>query len=78
MALWEQCSIGSCNRHRRCMYSRHPRCPSRFSQEIEALKAMPDEEIDCSDIAETTDFSGFERGKFHRLGMATDLRKPGK
>lgn len=30
--------------------------------EIEALKSLPDNEIDTSDIPEITDFSGFQRG----------------
>ena len=35
--------------------------------EIDALKAMPDDEIDTSDIPEVTDWSGAKRGMFHRL-----------
>jgi hypothetical protein len=34
-------------------------------REIEALKALPDNEIDTSDIPEITDFSGFQRGLFY-------------
>jgi hypothetical protein len=35
--LAEGCSIGSCNRHKRCMYLNHPRCPLaalRTQQEV--------------------------------------------
>ena len=35
--------------------------------EIDALKAMPDDEIDTSDIPEVTDWSNAKRGMFHRL-----------
>lgn len=35
--------------------------------EIDALKAMPDNEIDTSDIPEVTDWSNAKRGMFHRL-----------
>lgn len=35
-------------------------------QEIEHLAALPDERIDTSDIAEITDWSGAERGRFYR------------
>ena len=27
LELWEKCDVGSCNRHKRCMYLNHPRCP---------------------------------------------------
>ena len=45
--------------------------------EIDALKAMPDEEIDTSDIPEVTDWSGAKRGMFHRLkeGLPPPPRK---
>lgn len=33
--------------------------------ELEALKALPDDEIDTSDIPEITDFTGFQRGLFY-------------
>lgn len=36
--------------------------------EIEALKAMPDDQIDTSDIPEITDFTGFQRGLFYQRG----------
>ena len=35
--------------------------------EIDALKAMPDDEIDTSDIPEVVDWSNARRGMFHRL-----------
>ena len=35
--------------------------------EIDTLKAMPDDEIDTSDIPEVTDWSNAKRGMFHRL-----------
>jgi uncharacterized protein (DUF4415 family) len=39
---------------------------SQQKAELEAIAAMPDEEIDTSDIPEVTDFSGFKRGLFYR------------
>lgn len=38
--------------------------------ELARLAAMRDDEIDTSDIPETTDWSGAERGKFYRGGVA--------
>ena len=35
-------------------------------EELRQLAAMPDSEIDFSDIPEITDFTGFEVGKFYR------------
>ena len=26
---WEACSVGSCQRHKRCMYLNHPRCAEK-------------------------------------------------
>ena len=45
--------------------------------EIDALKAMPDDEIDTSDIPEVTDWSSAKRGMFHRLkeGLPPPPRK---
>jgi uncharacterized protein (DUF4415 family) len=34
--------------------------------ELKAMTAMPDANIDYSDIPQITDFSGFEVGKFYR------------
>ena len=34
--------------------------------EIEALEALPDDQIDLSDIPEVRDWSGAERGRFYR------------
>jgi uncharacterized protein (DUF4415 family) len=34
--------------------------------ELKALAALPDDDIDTSDIPEITDWSGAERGKFYR------------
>ncbi len=42
-------------------------------KELQALAEMPDEEIDFSDIPETLDWSGAERGVFYR-GTATNAR----
>ena len=36
-------------------------------KEIDALKTMPDDAIDTSDIPEVTDWSNAKRGMFHRL-----------
>ena len=38
----------------------------RLEEQLEALAAMKDEDIDFSDIPEIRDFAGFERGKFFR------------
>lgn len=35
-------------------------------EELEALAALPDEEIDTTDIPEVQDFSNAVRGRFHR------------
>jgi len=35
-------------------------------EELEALAALPDEEIDTSDIPEVQDFNNAVRGRFHR------------
>ena len=35
-------------------------------KELEALAAMPDDQIDTSDIPEVTDWSGARRGVFYR------------
>jgi len=37
-----------------------------LGEQLEALAAMKDEDIDFSDIPEIRDFAGFERGKFFR------------
>lgn len=37
-----------------------------IAEELRQLAAMPDSEIDTSDIPEITDFTGFEVGKFYR------------
>ncbi len=33
---------------------------------LDRIAAIPEEEIDCSDIPEVTDFSGWRRGRFSR------------
>lgn len=38
----------------------------KLEEQLEALEAMKDEDIDLSDIPEIRDFAGFERGKFFR------------
>jgi uncharacterized protein (DUF4415 family) len=40
--------------------------PAHLREEVERLAAMPDRDIDLSDIPEVTDWSRAERGKFHR------------
>lgn len=42
----------------------HP--PSEFDDEMAALEAMTDDEIDTSDIPETTNWRNAEVGKFYR------------
>ena len=37
-----------------------------LEEQLAALAAMKDEDIDLSDIPEIRDFAGFERGKFFR------------
>lgn len=45
--------------------------------EIDALEAMPDDEIDTSDIPEVVDWSNARRGMFHRIeqGLPPPPRK---
>jgi Uncharacterized protein conserved in bacteria len=43
----------------------NPLTPEQLA-EIEALAALPDDQIDTSDIPEVTDFTGFQRGLFYR------------
>ena len=38
----------------------------REKERLKNLAAMPDEQIDTSDISEITDFSGGVRGRFYR------------
>lgn len=40
--------------------------PLHIQQELAAIEAMRDEDIDLSDIPERRDFSGGVRGKFYR------------
>ena len=42
------------------------RLSRRMAEQLEAIRAMPDSEIDCSDIPEVSDWSGATRGKFYR------------
>ncbi|MFP5223503.1 MAG: hypothetical protein ACLGSA_14525 [Acidobacteriota bacterium] len=48
--------------------TKHPtdKLPDERREELEALAALPDEEIDTSDIPEVQDFSNAMRGRFHR------------
>lgn len=43
-----------------------PKLTEEQREELRKLAAMPDSEIDFSDIPEITDFTGFEVGKFYR------------
>lgn len=43
--------------------------------ELAALREMPDDQIDTSDIPEQTDWSGAERGKFTRQVTLTDVEE---
>jgi len=43
-----------------------PKLTEEQRDELRKLAAMPDRDIDTSDIPEITDFSGFEVGKFYR------------
>jgi len=47
---------------------RAKREPEKFNRELEALAAMPDDAIDCSDIPEMTaeQFRSGVRGRFYR------------
>ena len=40
--------------------------PRKVQQELQALDQLADEDIDLSDIPETTDWIGAVRGKFYR------------
>lgn len=42
------CSIGSCQRHRACMYLNHPRCGLHGLDEPERCEECGDEEGECS------------------------------
>jgi uncharacterized protein (DUF4415 family) len=43
-----------------------PKLTKEQREELRKLAAMPDSEIDFSDIPEINDFTGFEVGKFYR------------
>jgi hypothetical protein len=43
---------------------------AKLRAEAAALAEMPDDEIDCSDIPETTDWSGAVRGRFAASGTS--------
>ena len=43
-----------------------PKLTEKQREELRKLAAMPDRNIDTSDIPEVTDFTGFEVGKFYR------------
>ena len=45
---------------------RKRKLPLREKERLKNLAAMPDEQIDTSDISEITDFSGGVRGRFYR------------
>jgi uncharacterized protein (DUF4415 family) len=48
---------------------------ARLKAELAALEAMPDEEIDTSDLPEVTDWRGAVRGRFYRpVKKAISLR----
>ena len=40
--------------------------PRHLREELEVLEAMPEKDIDTSDIPEITDWAGAERGRFYR------------
>lgn len=44
--------------------------------ELEALKALPDEKIDTSDIPDTADWSNGVRGRFYRPGASAAASRP--
>ena len=43
-----------------------PKLTPEIIAELQALEAMPDSEIDLSDMPEVTDWSNWTRGKFYR------------
>jgi predicted DNA binding CopG/RHH family protein len=45
---------------------RKRKLPMREKEQLKKLAAMPDEQIDTSDIPEIADFSGGVRGRFYR------------
>ena len=45
--------------------------------ELDALDALPDDQIDTSDIPETLDWSGARRGVFYRGGKRQGPRRYG-
>jgi len=48
------------------MKKAHSELSSSLRDELAALEAMADSDIDTSDIPEATDWSGAERGRFYR------------
>jgi hypothetical protein len=44
--------------------------------EVEALKALPDDQIDTSDIPPVTDWSQGVRGRFYRPGSGSAASRP--
>ena len=61
-------SSASSRRERRRYVSVGPmkKVPKKVIEDLKRLAAMPDSEIDFSDIPEVTDFSGAVVGKFYR------------
>ena len=51
---------------------------AKFQKELDALAAMPDSEIDCSDIPETLDWTGAKRGLFNRRRADSPQPQPAK
>ena len=45
--------------------------------ELDALEALPDDQIDTSDIPETLDWSGAKRGLFYRGVKRQEPRRDG-
>ena len=43
-----------------------PKLTEEQREDLRKLAALPDEDIDYSDIPQLTDFNGFEVGKFYR------------
>lgn len=38
---WSSCSKGSCHRHQRCMYFKHPLCPATFRSPQQGTEEQP-------------------------------------
>ena len=50
------------------MTKEYSELPPKVQAQLRALDALPDEQIDTTDIPEVTDWSGAQRGVYHEQG----------